>query len=518
MGRFAEAARALTGRQTSEQALLENFLRADATADYFKENFTRLELALEDEGWRKMAFNMQREFSRGGLDKIIELSGAMYVMHPLIQRSINLTTYYVHAQGWTVEAEEERVQKEAVEPTMKADGNRAELYGHQARILTLVDQMKDGNIFIRMPTGPRGEIDVRSIPVDEIREIFYKPGDVMTPWYYRRRWTETTFNVRRGEPEHKQREALYPDWRYHPRSQPSTIGGYDVFWDEPIIHRKTGGFKTMQFGIPSTYAALEWARAYKKFLEDWHTLVASLARFAWNKTTKGKGKSKKAKEKLDSKLGEGDSLRDTNRQQPAGGVHIDEEGADLTPIPKSGATTSAEDAKPSRLMVASAMDLPDTLLSQDPQQGALATAKTLDRPSELGFMNWQALERDLHQDIFRYQIDAMVRRGRMPGTIVKEAGISWVEPGIDPTVNVSFPPILEHETKDVVSALVSAATLDGKADAGTIPREELARLLMSAVGVEDIEGALKELPEEEKEELKEAVETLAEAAKALAKK
>lgn len=515
MGRFAEAARALTGRQTSEQSLMEKFLRADVTADYFKENFARLELALEDEGWRRLAFNMKHEFSRGGLDKVIELSRAMYCVHPLIQRSVNVTTYYVHAQGWNLEAEEERIQKEVVEPTISDDGNRAELYGHQARILTLVDQMTDGNIFIKMPTGPRGEIDVRSIPVDEIREIYYKPGDIMTPWYYRRRWTESTFNEAKGQIEQKQREALYPDWRYHPRSQPSTIGGYDVMWEEPVLHRRTGGFKQMQFGIPSTYAALEWARAYKKFLEDWHSLVASLSRFAWNKTTKGKGKSKQAKEKLDSKVGEGGSLRDANKQEPAGAVHIDVEGADLTPIPKSGATTSAEDAKPSRLMVASAMDLPDTLLSNDPQQGALATAKTLDRPSELGFMNWQALERDLNQDIFRYQIDAMIRRGRLPGRVIREAGVSFVEPGIDPTVNVNFPPILEHDTKDVVQAIVAAATLEGKADAHLIPREETARLLMEAIGVDDVEQAMKELPEEEQEELNDAVDTLAEAVRML---
>lgn len=273
----------------------------------------------------------------------------------------------------------------------------------------------------------------------------------------------------------------------------------------------------MQFGVPSTYSVFDWARAYKKFLEDWHSIVASLARFAWNKTKNKGSKKKKVKDQLQSTLSK-ENAREGNPPPGPAAVHVDDEDSPLMPINKSGAQTSAEDAKPSRLMIASGLDLPDTMLSQDPQQGALATAKTLDRPTELGFLNWQAMERSREQDIFRYAFDSMVRRGeRGWGKAEFVDGLSIVVPSVDPTVNITFPPVLEHDARDIVGALVSAATLDGKADAGTIPRETLAKALMEAVGVEDVEDALGEIDTEVEQELETAVETLRESLARLVK-
>ena len=490
---------------------------ADIQADYFKESLDRLELQMEDEGWRKMAFNARREFTRTGLDDIIEISRLMYLIHPLIQRAVNVTTYYTWAQGATFKATDDRIQAEVVEPQMDDDGNRAELYSHQARLLTQVDQMCDGSVFLALFTNPMGEVSVRSIPTEDIREIHCKPGDKQQIWYYRRRWVEQRFDEKRGVTKDVPREVLYPDWRYQPKSKPNNIAGVEVMWDAPIMHRRTGGLKQMQFGIPSTYSSLEWARAYKKFLEDWHSLVHSLATFAWNKTSKGRKVKEAAKKLEDETKVDRRNPRTPKTESPdVGAVHVAAEGDELTPIPKSGAHTSAEDAKPSRLMVASAMDLPDTILSNDPQQGALATAKTLDRPSELGFMNWQALEKSWEGDLFRYSVDARVRRGRLPGRVEwLPDGCSIVEPSLDPTVTLTFPPILEHDQKDVIGSIVAAATLEGKADAGTIPREQLSKMLLESLGVEDIDDLLKEIDVTQSEELKETVETLREAAKSL---
>lgn len=491
---------------------------AEVQADYFKESLDRMELQMEDEGWRKMAFNASREFTRPGLDDIIEICRLMYLVHPLIQRGVNVTTYYTWGQGATFKANDDRIQAEVVKPQMDNDGNRAELYSHQARLLTQVDQMSEGNVFLALHTDAVGDVNIRSIPTDEIREIHTKPGDRQQVWFYRRRWYEKRFNDRTGTTTDKAREVLYPDWRYNPKKKPNNIGGVEVMWDAPIMHRRTGGLKSMQFGIPSTYSVLEWARAYKKFLEDWHSLVHSLSLFAWEKTSKGRNNKATAK-----KLEEETQKRTRDPRVPktenpdVGAVHVAAEGDELKAIPKNGAMTSAEDGKPARLMIASGLDLPDTMLSNDPQQGALATAKTLDRPSELGFMNWQKLEQDWHGDIFRHTIDSKVRRGRLPGRVEwLQDGTSVVESTLDSTVPLTFPPILEHDVGDVVSALVAAATLEGKADAGTIPREILSRTLMETVGVEDIDEAIKLLDSQEETDLKEAVETLREAAKKVA--
>jgi hypothetical protein len=172
-------------------------------------------------------------------------------------------------------------------------------------------------------------------------------------------------------------------------------------------------------------------------------------------------------------------------------VHISQEGEELTPIPKSGATTSAEDGRPSRLMVAAAMDLPDTILSGDADQGNLATAKTLDRPTELAIRSRQSLWADYDRDIFGYAIAVRQRRGEFRNA--------------DPNITVSFPQVIEHDTESMVKAIVAAATLSGNIDAGTIPAEQLSRMLLQALGVEDVDSVLDDLDDEQ---LHQAVEDL----------
>lgn len=313
-----------------------------------------------------------------------------------------------------------------------------------------------------------------------------------------------------GEVATQQYDQLYPDYRYHPSAKPAKIGQYKVNWDAPIIHVRTGGTKHMKFGVPETYAALDWARAYKRFLEDWHTIVKSLAKFAWKRTTTG--------EKIQAEKAKFDAMRKTHdeeeeqsfdqlRQEGAGGVFLDTEQGDMSPIRTSGATTRADDAKASRLMVAGAMDLPDTILSGDVDVGNFATSKTLDRPTELGMVNEQLLWKAFDQAVFKYAIEAKIRKGLLDGRVEYEGfAQSKVVTNLDTDVEVNFPPVLEHDVGDMVKAIVTAATLEGKSDAGTIPRERLSRLLASTLGMPQVDKLIQELTEEQKSELQDTID------------
>jgi hypothetical protein len=335
-------------------------------------------------------------------------------------------------------------------------------------------------------------------------------------------WTEEVMDEYTTSMRRVQKEELYPDWRYHPRRKPETFGGLKVNWDAPIMHEKSGGFKSMKFGVPETYAALEWARAYKGFLEDWHTLVKSLSRFAWKATSKKRRGAKGMRKKLEEE-GKGKPVSDFEeealpRPRRIGDAFVGGEGDDLTPIPKSGATVASDDARPSRLMVAAAFGLPDTILSGDVDVGNFATSKTLDRPTELMMVSTQQMRAERERNIFRYCVDAKIR-ALEPGFRGKEiedprTGLMIIEPAIDPLVNVTFPPILEHDQKASVEAIVAAATLNGKADAGTMPPELVSKMLLEALGADDIDSVLDELPEQEKEEVAEAIKGLTEAIEA----
>jgi len=492
------------GKPNREDELREMLRVESSNAQLLVENLARLEQSMAEEGWRKTGTLLEREFTRDGLDNLVSMSRAMYMSNPLIQRAVNVTTFYTWAQGVRFEAKDDKVQ-EVIDSMTEDDGNRAELYGHQAMILTDVDQMVDGNVFLSLFTSDQGDVFPRSVPTEEIRDIILDPDDHTKVQFYHRVWNQAELNKGTGEINYVQQEAYYPDWRYDGGSgKPDNINNKPVKWNAPIIHQRTGGLKRMRFGVPETYAAIDWARAYKKFLEDWHTIVSSLARFAW-KMTASKKRQADAKKKLGGSGTRAELLEEGNEQDQrgAGAVYIGNE--EMTPIPKTGATTSADDAKASRLMVASAMNLPDTILSNDPQQGALATAKTLDRPSELGFLSRQAMWGDLHENIFKYAVSA-------------KQGVARVGDTADTQVTVSFPPILEHDVTETVGALVSAATLDGKAEAGTIPRELLSRHLMEAIGVSDVEEAMGELQKQIEDmppEVQQATDALMEAAKRL---
>lgn len=492
----------ITGARREERSLAEQLQQARWQGEFLQESIRDLEDAMSGDGeWRKLGMQLEKEFTRGGLDDIIDVSRAMYLVHPLIQRAVNITTYYTWGQGVEFDADETLMQN-VITPMITDHKNQAELYGHQARLLTDVDQIVDGNTFFALfKTDP---VSVRSIPSNEIRRIHTNPEDRNEIWFYRREWTGESFDVNSGRYANKRYECLYPDIDYNPSTKSETIGGIEVKWDAPVIHQKIGGLKQMQFGVPGTYAALDWARAYKKFLEDWHTIVSSLARFAWKVSTKG-SKVDGVKRKMNTR-GRGPELTEgdpTERPPAAGNAWIGVPGDELTPIPKTGAHTSAEDARPSRLMVGAAMDLPDTILSGDADVGNLATAKTLDRPTELAMRSRQSMWQDWHERVFAFAVQVAEEQGRLGGV-----------PEDKRSVKVTFPPILEHDSDATVRALVSAATLDGKAEAGLIPREELARQLMAAVGVEDVSAAIGELNLEDQQAAADAaaaVERLAEA-------
>lgn len=499
----------LRGSDTTptEASALETVKRQGWEMERLTENLRQLEDQMVDGEWRRIGMQLDREFTRAGLDDLMDLSRAMYLSHPLIQRAVNVRTYYTWGQGVEIDAHE-NIMDNVITPMLEDDSNQQEYFSHQARLLTDIDQEVDGNTFLALFVGD--PIKVRSIPANEIRRVHSNPNDKGEVWFYERQWVQDELDIASGEIEAGvAKRAYYPDISYYlstrktPGERIDAINSVPVMWQSPVLHQRTGGLKQMRFGIPSTYAALDWARAYKKFLEDWHTIVSSLARFTWRSTTKN-SKAAKVRDKLETPAWDSDEAAEPRRtgmgQQRAGNAFVGSDDVDLTPISKTGTTTSADDAKASRLMVASAMDLPDTILSGDVDQGNLATSKTLDRPTELAFVSRQNMWSHHDQRLFNFAVAVAEDENRL-GTV----------PDDERKVSVTFPDILEHDVVEQIKALVSAVTLDGKAEAGTLPRELVSRLLMQALGVDDIDAALKDLGEQEQDELRQAVSRLEQA-------
>lgn len=478
------------------------------------ERLAELELALEDQGWRRLTGEDEKEFSRQGLRDINRLARLFYLKNPLIQRGVDVQVHYVFGQGVNVGAENQLVN-DVVQVFWDDAKNQAELTSHQSREAKERELQLFGNLFFVFFTAGNGRVRVRTINVDEIEDIITDPDDAKSPWFYRRVWQQQELDG-----ESTRHEVLYPDWRYAPK-QRGAPAGFDVRWDTPVYHVRTGGLSDMRFGVSEVYAALDWARAYKEFLEDWATLTRAYSRFAHKLTTPGgKAGVAAAKAKLATTYGNSGTGMETNPAPVVGSTFIAGAGTDISPMRIGGANVSAEDGRRLLLMVAAAVGLPESFFG-DVSVGTLATAKSLDRPTELKMRSRQTLWAGVLGNILGYAVLRAVKAGVLKGTITEDDdGTPTIELETDPdtgeprdpTVQVTFPPILEHDIVESISSIVDAATLKGSQPAGTIDERTVSRMLLSALGEPDVDKLLDamypedydpmkdEEPEEEPEE------------------
>lgn len=465
-----------------------------------EERLASLEMALDTMDWRMLTHQAEQEFSREGLRTIADLARVMYLKNPLIQRTVELKVFYVWGQGISVKAAADEVQA-VVDAFNEHEDNIAELTGAQAQQLKEVDLQVDGNLFLVLFTNAvTGNVRVRSIPFREVLDIVRDPNDAKRPQYYLRTWTESALQPD-GSLRQTPRRAYYPDWRYKPAARPAEIGDAPVMWESPVYHVRAGGFSDWAFGVSEVYDQLDWAKAYKEFLEDWASIVRAYRRFAFTLTTPGGARGvSAARSRLQTTLGTGGTGMETNPPAVAGSTFVASEGVNLQPVRTSGATVGAEDGRRLLLMVAAGGGFPETFYG-DASVGSLATAKSLDRPTELMLLNrqqqWAGVRRDIYRYVQLWAVKAPRGALRGLGTVITEIedgrvyeSIVWNDDDFDAAVTVDFPPLLEHDQRESVGAIVSAATLDGKALAGTLDLETTVRLLLTALGEPDVEGAM----------------------------
>jgi len=502
---------ALLEAQSEIENLRTDLAIRDGNMGLFQERLAELELSLEDEGWQLLGGATGQEFSRQGLTIINGLVRLYFLKNPLIRRAILTQTQYVFGQGVNITAKH-AVVNEVVQEFLDDLKNRAELTEHQALMIKETELQCFANLFfVFFVNQYKGNVRVRTIPMDQITEIITNPEDSKDPWYYKREWMSSGINAETGQYAVEMFSAYYPDWRFSSTVRPKTIGSIEVRWDEPVYHVAVNRLSDMRFGVSEVYSALDWSRAYKEFLENRATVFKALARFAWNLTTKGGAVGvAAAKAKLSTTLATGN---ETNPAPATGSTFIGTEGLKMEPLKTAGATAPAEEGRAFRLMVSSATGIFEHYLTGDPSTGNLATAKAMELPMLMMFRDRQQLWASVLTEILNFVIDEAVRAGRLPGTVGKNVyGEDVVTLALDKDneneelrekpicrdIEVEFPNILSDvETR--MAAIVAGATLDGKPAAGTIEEKLLTRLILEALGIDDIDAILTEMfpPEDE---------------------
>ena len=469
-----------------------------------KESTTRLEQALYSDDWRRIGMQADLEFSRDGVREITRLARIMKIKNPVIGRRVEVQRLYVWAQGVTVQVEEPAIQEE-VARFLDDERNRAAVFGHQARGELEEHLQTDGKIFLRLfPDAQSGRVRVRVIDPLEIDEIVCNPDDASEPWYYRRTYTKTALDGTQ-----QTLTEYYPDIYYNPRNKLSTLAAsaFDgkIVWNSPVYHVRVNPMG--RWGVSELYASLDWALAYKRFLENLASVWQALARWAMKLTVKGGASGvSAAKSTFGTTLDSGTA--ESNPPPLAGSMFIQADGAgDLQPFRTAGATMSAEDGRRLFLMAIAAGGYPETFYG-DVSVGTLATAESLDRPTELKIADRQALWADVYRDLVGYALLWAVKAGQLSsaGRVRKERdGDEWREEvewndDVNGRVKVDFPPIIDIDQAQQIGALVDATTLRGAPAAGTFDLKTFTRRAAQVLGFDDVDTLVEELfPEDEED-------------------
>lgn len=464
-----------------------------------KERLWDLELAFEDMGWQREVAQSSLEFSRWGVQQIILICRLFRIKNPLVQRGILISSYYVFGRGFEISSPDETTN-EVLNRFFENPANRSEL-GMAA--LTEKEQAlyTDGNIFWALFTDQAsGDVLTRSIDATEIIQIVSDPDDSSKPRFYQRNWVEQTFNVSNGSTEARSRTLWYLDADYEPIGKIERIGAAEIAKSAGgeyirIIHQKSGGLMKWQYGCPRAYAAIDWARAYKQRLEDYASITRALARFAWDVKTKGGAPAIAAlKGSFATTLVNDGSMQEQNPPPVTGSSFISGPNETITPVKTAGVAPNPEEGRRLAHMVYMVFGLGEHFFA-DIASGNLATAKTLDRPTELKFVHDQLVWKETFRRLALFVLD---RSAKAPSGKMREAK---KETQAEPIVNVEFPAIIEGDIPEQVDAVVKAMTL-GTSDGvchGIDERQGVGQLLR-LVGVPDFDDVLELMyPSEEYE-------------------
>ena len=461
----------------------------DPMVEVLSESVRDLSLQLEDRGWKRVGSDDEGTMTRESLVQAAQDGRALAVAHPLVRRGINLRTSYVHGQGGpqiSVETDDADVNA-VVQQWWTAAENQNALTGPEARARLERSLSTDGNVFIASFTNPvDGRVTNRTIPFEQITRIITNPEDRGQVWFYERTYSKRAEAFSTTE---QSVTVLYPDLAYAPAVRPHSIQGMRVLWDQPVRHVKVNDLDGWEYGIGDTFSVASWARAYRDFLQDWVKLMRSLSQFAWRGTAEGK-RAQRARQAL-ARAQQGIPGNDGS----VGATYVSAPGETLEAIPKTGATIDADSGRPLLAMIAAGLDVPVTMLSTDPGiTGARSTAETLDEPMYRAMRSRQDVWSGVFIDLAEYRIEQAVRAGKLPGAVVRDP---WTNTdhaelnGEQPVIHCDWPDLSTSSVDEAVAAIKDADAT------GKLPPLVIARLLLTALGVEDIDTVLEELTDEE---------------------
>jgi hypothetical protein len=454
------------------------------SAVQLKERLWELELALEDRGWIREVTLAALEFSRIGVQQLIKICRVYAIKNPLIKRTAEICMLYVFGRGFEIRSDDD-AEDDAVQEFLKLNEN---VLGHVAIAQLETSIQTDGALYFGCETLPDGTVKLNMIEPLEMMDIICRENDKSIPRYFYRQWTAETFDPVKGKGIESKKvwypaleEVMNEDPKRGPI--PKTIQDAPVNDNMPILRVKVGSPRFWRWGLPPIYACIDWARAYKDFLEDWATVQRALARFALMVETKGGPGAIAAYNALFNTTFADSNATQIEKNPPpnVASAHISGPGNQIQPFKTANAQTSPEQARRVLLMHCAGAGMPETFFG-DASTGSLATAISLDRPTELKFTEIQRRWTSTITMLLAYML--FVAKAT-PKSKLREARAK--NPAPQPTeVYIKFPNVVEHDILQMIQAIVDIGTGGGRQGifAGIVDRRTITELLLAEIGYE----------------------------------
>jgi hypothetical protein len=437
-----------------------------------KEAYTRadLELALDDRGWLVLGKQkIDSDLDPVTRNKLIIMSRVYWAKDPLAKQAVRLWTDYSLGQGMSYNAEDDGVQTN-LDTFVKHRRNKS-IMGSEGQRRSSKKLLVDGELFFAIFTEGDATKTIRRIDCLQMTDIISDPDDDEHVLGYRRQMANN-------------QTSIYQDWRcddddvalLRQQKDPQTkvVIGNKVEENVVVYHLP---FDTLQKrGNGLLFAACDWSKEHRRFMEARVAITQALAKFAWKGEVKG-GQSviDNLRKKLESShVTSGATTPERNPQNAAGATWLQNAGLNMTPMPRSTGAGDAEgDGNQLKLMVSAATGIMLHYFG-DPSTGNLATATAMELPMLKMFESYQQLWMDAYRDIF---------------SIVLGEDIDSDPADID----IDLPPILADDLQKLGAFLSSMSTVFPEMKVPAV-----LQMCLISLGINDIDEVMKAIEEEKK--------------------
>lgn len=319
-------------------------------------------LAVEDEGWKPLGFELQQEIPLETVKSYSKLSRALVAVNPLVKNGVAVRTAYI----WGKDVEFQRLAGK--DKILKDLQNRKYLFSSEAQIENEKTLATDG-VFLFLArkdkhTGMR-------IPLEQITDVLSSPDNPEEIWFYKRTWTQRIMKTD-GTYKDEAKNVYYPTdfyLEYGPTTgRPKVIDNTEVDYTQVMIEHRVNSQTGWRFGLPDVMSVVFWAKAHKNFLEDQAALVKSYSKIAFKATVAQPEGAKAAAAQIAK-----------SQDEEAGGIVALGAGANLQAVGRTAGSVDFEVGKPLAGYVAAGLSVPLQDLLADGSESNRSGAEALDR-------------------------------------------------------------------------------------------------------------------------------------------